>query len=140
MTDRLSEIRARLEAATPGPWKVFNCWGPEEYTGRFAAVRIGTDAPRSGIHAAEGADLYGTKPDLELVARAPEDIRYLLELVDRAQQALKPFAEWGNPPDTYVDERKLTLWGSPREGTYSFVTVGDLRRAREVYEGLRGKP
>lgn len=52
--------------------------------------------------------------------------------IAQLEAALRPFAEWGPPPDTYTDEKKLELWGSPKEDTYSFVTMGDLRRARSV--------
>jgi hypothetical protein len=69
-TDRPGEIRARLDAATPGPWK---------------------DAGRSnGIAAASGEEItrgdnsgygcvYIDEADRSMIANAPSDIAYLLE-------------------------------------------------------------
>jgi len=74
MTDRLAEIRARLEAATPGPWKwevVIAEQSVTEHTlkGPDVLCRYWYDRPPSG--------------DGELIAHAPEDIAWLLGEVER---------------------------------------------------------
>jgi hypothetical protein len=72
MTDaneqRLEEIRQRLKKASPGPWRV--AW----------------DGERSSIEDVRGSLVAGHLPryneDLQLVIHAPEDIRWLLALLD----------------------------------------------------------
>ena len=75
-------IRARLEAATPGPWAV----------GRHAETLAGRGCPSycHNIHTEEGEDV--TRPcawiggaDATLIAHAPADIAALLDEVERLQ-------------------------------------------------------
>ena len=54
---------------TPGPWKIWNGWGPAS-DGFHRALRIGPDND-GGIRTHTG-DIYGSKADLELIAVAPE--------------------------------------------------------------------
>ena len=84
MSDRLDEIRARLEAATSGPWRVSSIrqrfggepvlviHGPDDKAYAYVLYGDGSNAQ----HAAA----YG---DASLIAHAPTDIRYLLDENDR---------------------------------------------------------
>ena len=82
---RISEIRARLEAATPGPWKV-------DYDKVF---ETDTDSCVTGIFSTSERIVetdfgcYQQKAnDAEFIAHASADIAWLLEQLERAEQAL----------------------------------------------------
>jgi len=75
----LDAIKARLEAATPGPWKIIG--GNEYLTGIDAAV---------GSRDEGGIRLH----DAEFIANAPTDISRLLAAVEAATAALD---KHGNP-------------------------------------------
>ena len=70
MSDRLKEIRARLDAATPGPWQ------PVYINGR--------ESPGVRRVVPESAER-------DLIAHAPADIAWLLEEVDNLNTTLN---EW----------------------------------------------
>ena len=80
MSDRLEEIRARLDAATPGPWaddhKSWCVWAPNhdlnEREDRCLVAEVGCG------------------PDTDLIAHAPADIAWLLRQLEneRADNAL----------------------------------------------------
>lgn len=72
MPDRLQEIRARLDAATPGPWEVW-----ENGTMVCAPDR---DAP-GAYH--DIALAFSSLGDQHLIAHAPADIAWLLDEVER---------------------------------------------------------
>ena len=74
MPDRLAEIRARLDAATPGPWF--------HYPGE-PWVTNATDEPRI-IVATVSPRMTGDNADL--IAHAPADIAWLLAEVERLQK------------------------------------------------------
>jgi hypothetical protein len=94
MPDRLAEIRARLDAATPGPWTTDrspladdgnSAWFPE--CGYFYEVT----APRLQKYVAEA---YGHEPaDAELIAHAPADIAWLLGEVERLAARVRMYEE-----------------------------------------------
>lgn len=73
MPDRLQDIRARLDAATPGPWaddyKSWCVWAPnhdlKEREDRCLVAEVGCG------------------PDTDLIAHAPSDIAWLLDEVER---------------------------------------------------------
>ena len=76
MTDRLAEIQARLDAATPGKWLL-------EVAGREFWVQtctLDSDAPVELVV----ASVYEA-PDATFIANAPTDIAYLLERVRRLE-------------------------------------------------------
>lgn len=84
--DRLDEIRARLDAATPAPWTRFarNASAPDEddwYLGHD--VHGPPRAQRGQIERVA---------DAELIAHAPDDLAHLLTLVDQLQGQLDEFA------------------------------------------------
>jgi hypothetical protein len=79
---RIDEIRARLEAATPGPWRHYQnlgdtwtvCWESED-----------------GKQGRAVGDIDEMQ-DASFIATAPEDVRYLLEELDKAQLAIRTLA------------------------------------------------
>src|SRR6266566_4956218 len=96
---RLSEVRARLSAATPGPW----AWGPDWDTLRWRGVDEFEDTDKYADLYLRGANqseiipiridhhapIWDTgdpreepcKADRELIAHAPGDLQFLLDLV-----------------------------------------------------------
>src|SRR5690606_22388125 len=117
--DRLTEIRARLDAATPAPWTRFarNAAAPDEddwYLGHD--VHGPPRAQRGQIERVADADL---------IAHAPDDLAHLLALVDQlqgqldearaenARPAAQDRASGPNTPDPYTGEG--TAPASPHE-------------------------
>jgi hypothetical protein len=96
MTDRLDEIRARAEAATPGPWRwrgLLTAEGSEQtYAGYSQRVfRFTTDSlDTSPTLVAETFDGHSdtAPPNAEFIAHARDDIPYLLAEVERLRAAL----------------------------------------------------
>ena len=101
----LAEIKARIEKATPGPWKIWNGWGPVGATEFWAANRIGPESPHGGrvLRAQELGDVYATVEDFEFIARAREDIPRLVVEVERLQQASITLIE-AEPCTSVMDE------------------------------------
>ena len=65
MPDRIAEIRARLDAATPGPWLVRNGW-----------------VDLNNLHG-DVIPVGHNDADADLIAHAPADIAWLLDEVER---------------------------------------------------------
>ena len=85
MTDRLDEIRARTEAATPGPWRAYGNTVEQEKTGCHQVV--GTEFTGGGYMAYER--LTTKDEDATFIAHAREDIPYLLAEIERLRAALE---------------------------------------------------
>lgn len=119
--DRVPEIRARLKAATPGPWRWFGDMShggspylAAKHSGRKFVMKFWRNGMQGAQPVFQGSDgmvpgkdlaiyevwptatddasdprLYRhdivgfRNPDADLIAHAPEDIRYLLELVEK---------------------------------------------------------
>lgn len=91
---RLEEIRARLNAATPGPWRT-----------SWRGIDPDVVSIEGGICHAEdcdcdGPDLVLAEADAAFIAHAPEDIAFLLARVAALKAALAPLAaqdceSWG---------------------------------------------
>ena len=78
-TDRVAAIRARLAAATPGPWKWFGrghnrAWALGHRSGRGSAVLDG-DLNGDG----DACVGFNRRADATLIANAPADLAWLLE-------------------------------------------------------------
>lgn len=94
MTTRLNEIRARLAAATAGPWR----WEGDTLTSAsdgdvlYFRADVVYDCPE--------IEKESDPEDDALIANAPTDIVYLLQQLDRAQTVIKaayavlPHADW----------------------------------------------
>jgi hypothetical protein len=78
MSDRIAEIRARLDKATPGPWM----HGVQQ---GFHWVDTRLDRRVVTI-----ADDVLTDADAELITHAPGDIRWLLDAVGRVRALHRP--------------------------------------------------
>jgi hypothetical protein len=74
---RIAAIRARLEAATEGPWEIY-----EEPVGRRSTPTITVAQPRGNVVCRVGPKgIKGVAPDANLIAHAPADIAFLLEQI-----------------------------------------------------------
>lgn len=80
--DRLAEIRARLDAATPAPWTRFsrNSSNPDEDDWFLGHDVHGPPLAQRGQ--------FERVADAELITHAPDDLAYLLSLVDQLQGQL----------------------------------------------------
>ena len=78
MSDRLTEIRARLDAATPGPWV------PDDE----CVLRPASSPHGRFLIIAECHDGGHLENDARLIASAPSDIEWLLDEVEHLR-------EWG---------------------------------------------
>jgi hypothetical protein len=78
MSDRIDEIKARLEAATPGEWVHKN--HPQHYDIQYTATIMGRSVTQAWKPFFEYAN---TDNDAEFIAHAPQDIEYLLGEVAR---------------------------------------------------------
>ena len=76
MDDELKAIGARLEAATPGPWKEL-----PKFKDRFSAIVSPAGDAELGTWMV--ADTIRWSNDADLIAHAPIDIRALLDEVER---------------------------------------------------------
>jgi hypothetical protein len=79
--EQIDAIRARLDAATPGPWEARQWYGNDD--GGWAAIGPhhesrdwNDDEPESDLHEL-------AKRDAALIANAPADLRALLDEVER---------------------------------------------------------
>jgi hypothetical protein len=78
MSDRLAEIRARLDVATPGPWRVIE---PLQQTARPPRRMLVADleAPQQS---SELGNVQLSWFDTRFIAHAPADIAWLLDRLD----------------------------------------------------------
>jgi hypothetical protein len=118
---RVDEIRARLRAATPGPWARngqggSNLWRIDS----LGAERVGID------FLAYPLALFREASDADLVANASADIEFLLAEVDRLEHLraelrrllqLEP-AEgdwWDDPSPAHLARRDPGMWATPED-------------------------
>ncbi|MGM1048374.1 MAG: hypothetical protein ACQEXX_19855 [Bacillota bacterium] len=87
--NKIDEIKESLAAATPGPWEVYE-WGNDE---GYAVYQhpVGMQTSITGW-----GRVLQTKENAHLIAKAPEYITYLLQLVERQKEELEFYAEEGN--------------------------------------------
>jgi hypothetical protein len=81
--DRLAAIRTRLEAATPGPWVVHRDGDS------IASISLPDDGSFGGPLSVVKANVYSdpvvldiSDEDAEFIAAAPDDVQFLLNLVE----------------------------------------------------------
>jgi hypothetical protein len=81
--DELAAIKARAEEATPGPWAMWDGYGPTN-DGLMGVYRFG---PADGTHVIEDGDgghaLYARRDDWDFIATAREDVPRLVAEVER---------------------------------------------------------
>lgn len=92
MSDRLSEIEARLAAATPGPWlDGMGTHGNPADGPQFCEVRTeATDERTKGITIAELPLDKGAAQDAELIAHAPADLAALVKFAREVEALHQP--------------------------------------------------
>jgi hypothetical protein len=76
--ERRAAIRARLEAATPGPWHQ----GRADHRDEWGCVNVGDYGWVTPVGMEYGADSEQGRADAELIAHAPDDLAYLLDAVE----------------------------------------------------------
>lgn len=81
MPNRLQEIRARLDAATPGPW-----WTAEQRRPYNNPIWSRSDDP---VTTGETIGNIYLQPDADLIAHAPADIAWLLGRVEALQYVVE---------------------------------------------------
>lgn len=111
----LTGIRARLTAATSGPW---SC-GTDELTvtaGSWPIAIVGIGHDDIAVDYEDDALVFNhvnhsADADLNLIAHAPEDIKALLDEVDRLNDALQEI-DWlieTVDPDTFAHKVQIVL-------------------------------
>ena len=84
VAELVTELRALLEKATPGPWRLWD--GYAAFDGSQRCLRIGNDAGR-GIRAGhDDTDLAGSREDFELVAEAVNALPRLLAALEAGER------------------------------------------------------
>jgi hypothetical protein len=82
MSHRIEEIKARAEAATPGPWNL-SARGNHPEDNRWV------DDGRYDICMVYGCNSLPSEGNATFIAHAPEDMLYLLAEVERLRAALE---------------------------------------------------
>lgn len=79
--DRLDEIEARATAATPGPWAMWDGYGPTS-DGLMGVSRFGPSTGETVVQSGEyGAHpLYGRREDWDFLGTVREDVPWLVDL------------------------------------------------------------
>ena len=86
---RIDDIKARLDAATDGPWGVDEIEGCVDYDGTDGVISRGVRAlpNRGGLNQGDQYELFSLE-DATFIANAPTDIAYLLRLVEELDESL----------------------------------------------------
>jgi hypothetical protein len=82
--DVLTEIRARCDAARPGPWKAII--EGRDQDGGSSFIMIGPENARDEDLHLSGYDRAVPTADYDFIANAREDIPYLLAEIDRLKR------------------------------------------------------
>ncbi len=125
MTDRLTEIRARLAAATPGPWERWK-------DGMRVWSRVPPDAP-FGV---DVADVYASHATADLIAHAPADIAFLLSENEALREQIGFLNEDAGESRLVVkspQERVWEVWRTTRDR--KVATFRTKREATAYVEG-----
>lgn len=88
MTDRLQEIRARLDAATPGPWENTDDWSVVTAVVRQRSKWL----PDYEMLVAD----VGQPVNADLIAHAPADIAWLLDRLDELETERGAVLDWSH--------------------------------------------
>lgn len=133
--DRVAEIRARHDAATPGPWVA--------HTGRYDDLHFGDCGPAAGVRMSgreRGFFVPGFPPaDAEFIAHAPADIGWLLAEVARRGERITELLAEIKAGDQCLDDiiedryRFLAAWELLRLCTVPDRDAVPCRRPVTVY-------
>jgi hypothetical protein len=96
MADRLDEIRARADAATPGPWGV---WTSMDNTRDILSEAEHPAVPLVGLYGRDGSEhpTAGEDADAEFIAAARSDVPFLLDRLAASEQEaarLRAVLDW----------------------------------------------
>ncbi len=147
MSDRIAEIRERMEKATPGPWGVIREIDSTEY-GDFAVHGVAPIAPlrwySDNAPAHTVADPVERFEDAEFIAHSPDDIAFLLSRLSAITDALEFLSV--SPPAEVTEEMvrraesHLREWYE-RDGNLRWIVPSlVLGNALEVALGLPVTP
>ena len=103
---RIDEIRARLAASTPGPWEAHE--SPPGVWGVWRHIDL-ADLPDGGLvdyEIAQQGD-ESTLADSHLIANAPADLAFLLDVVNDLVGALSEIAEDDGYGDNVICARRV---------------------------------
>jgi hypothetical protein len=107
---RLDDIKARVEDATEGPWRIILGSGENVCTAvAYESPLTGAVTPVADVLPDWIVNEYPTenrpdhRPDLNFIAHARADIPYLLDLVERAM----PLVEMNTSPQNLVAQQWL---------------------------------
>lgn len=96
---RIAEIHARCEAATPGPWEWGVCnesWGEVEAESLKGVITLKDDYP-GYPECGEHLIMELSKPDADFIAHSREDVPFLLDQLaerDREIERLREAQRW----------------------------------------------
>lgn len=131
---RLDDIRARLNAATPGPWKYGGMIGdPGKPLAHFVTNAKGDIVSLSTDFA---ADYAGLDKDQRFIASAPEDIAFLLALVEEKETEV---ARLLGVLDDFAHAAHSVLEGDSYVGTTPEM-VAAARHRLAVFAGKYNRP
>ena len=130
----LAAVRARLEAATPGPWLYADLSDRGGWHGIFCAGFGGNANATAPIVVGEaGMRLFVRDDDGELMAHAPADLRRALDEVGRLRRELETRAAYGrllsqlcalrldgSDEDEVLDHLDAAWWAMTVAGRASF--------------------
>lgn len=86
MSDRVEEIRARLDAATPGPWGT-----DERYHGKvYCDDSLGSMVADTGSRYTIAITREKEAANADLIAHAPADLAWCLAEIERLRAATSP--------------------------------------------------
>ena len=104
----LTAIRARANAATPGPWR----YTYKDCQYHMSSCFIDREGDPDGVGIVtcdinqDNADLYATTGDMELIAHARTDIPALCDALEQAMRALAVAEELLDAGEYYDDEAR----------------------------------
>ena len=113
--ERIAQIRARVEAATPGPWVTW----PDGTEESVEAVAVG----RFVCHL--NSNMRQFREDAALIANAPADLAYLLERVAALEVERDGLRGWQNGQTHYVG-----CWREHRQCALTTIDFEGARRER----------
>jgi hypothetical protein len=134
LTERLAEIRARLEKATPGEWE----WSGDDLIQSASGESVLDIWPRmDGGKLEIGLDV--TRYDRDLIAHAPADLRFLLQVVEEIERNRRLVAYMERNPShvfgpDYQKGRREALEGVLRDIDRIAKEAGDAEIDRMIAE------
>jgi len=111
---RVKEIEERLQKASPGPWDAL----PEEVGKAYIRIRGTVLGARYKIanvicptyDGLPDREIEETRNNADLIAHAPDDIRYLLDELKKAREALRAIARRANESGIDILAERETIY------------------------------